>query len=267
VYMSYIDRLKTSQSLVAAFNWLRKLLVDPHLLTQHWRSLYWYFYNRKKWARLNQDPNFRFTWRHSLLSSSDRYKKAGSARGHYFWQDLWAAGEVSKNGVSDHVDIGSRIDGFVAHIMSTCRVHYVDLRPIELSHPNFIFEQGSILDLPFVSGSVRSLSCLHVIEHIGLGRYGDAVDPEGYMKAAAEISRVLAPSGKLLLGTPVGIERLCFDAHRVFDPSTMLKAFASLRLVTFHLIPDRGDRVINNASFDEARTSTHGCGLFEFVKI
>src|SRR5262245_51188927 len=49
---------------------------------------------------------------------SDYGGAAGVARGHYFYMDLWAARKIFKAAPSRHVDIGSRIDGFVAHLLT-----------------------------------------------------------------------------------------------------------------------------------------------------
>lgn len=143
----------------------------------------------------------------------------------------------------------------------------MDIRKLESSLPNFVFVKGSILELPYEDNSINSLSCLHVIEHIGLGRYGDTVDPDGYIKAAKELVRVLAPGGTLYLGTPIGSERLCFDAHRVFDVQTILNAFAKLKLTEFSLIDDKGDRIIKNADINAGNKFRYACGLFEFYKV
>jgi SAM-dependent methyltransferase len=164
------------------------------------------------------------------------------------------------------VDVASRLDGFVAHLLPFCHVTYVDLRPLTGTAPGLTFQQGSILDLPFAENSIISLSCLHVIEHVGLGRYGDPLMPDGYSVAAAELARVLKPGGTLYLGTPVGREHLCFDAHRVFDPLTIVECFSGLELVEFSLIDDAGFSVIPNAPFELARACNYGCGLFKFVK-
>lgn len=102
------------------------------------------------------------------------------------------------------------------------------------------FRKGSVLEMPFEDNSMMSLSCLHVIEHLGLGRYGDPVNPESYLQAAKELTRILAPGGVSIVGIPVGRERLCFDAHRVFDPKTILNAFSQLNLREFSLIDDKG---------------------------
>ena len=79
------------------------------------------------------------------------------------------------------------------------------------------FVQGDMCRLDgFETGSVDSLSCLHTIEHVGLGRYGDPIDPEGWVVAVRELARILAPGGRLYLGTPIGRERVCFNSERVF---------------------------------------------------
>jgi SAM-dependent methyltransferase len=248
------------------YDQFRSFLFDPRQIVNNWRALPYFVLNGLQYGRLNRSQNFRIRLRDLLCCSGERFQKAGSARGHYFWQDVWAARFLYANNVRKHIDIASRLDGFVAHILPFCQVVYVDLRPLPSEVEGLEFRQGSLLSLPFADDSVRSLSCLHVVEHIGLGRYGDAIDPEGHRKAAKELVRVLAPGGVLLLGTPVGQERLCFDAHRVFDPQTVLDAFAPLRLTEFSLIDDEGAAVHHGASFDEARRCRYGCGLFILSK-
>jgi ubiquinone/menaquinone biosynthesis C-methylase UbiE len=164
------------------------------------------------------------------------------------------------------VDIGSRIDGFVAHLLPFCSVEYVDIRPIESPFPELVFKEGSILELPYPDNSIESLSCLHVIEHIGLGRYGDPVDPEGHIKAARELSRVLKPGGKLYLGTPVGKETVCFDAHRIFFVETILELFGELQLESFDFINDQAKHIEFSYPNKEANMARYGCGLFLFSK-
>jgi hypothetical protein len=106
-----------------------------------------------------------------------------------------------------------------------------------------------------------------VIEHIGLGRYGDPIDPEGHIKAAQELSRVLKTGGRLYLGTPVGIETVCFDAHRVFFVETVLEIFGNLQLEKFDFINDEGKNTIENSDFSLSNSCKYGCGLFVFSKI
>ena len=162
--------------------------------------------------------------------------------------------------------MGSRLDGFVAHLLPYCKITYVDIRPLPITVEGLQFIEGSILKLPFENDSCKTLSCLHVIEHIGLGRYGDDVDPYGHIKGTNELMRVLQPGGTMLIGAPVGRERLCFDGHRIFDPETVLHMFDGLELVEFSLIDDKGLSVIENTTIEQARSCEYGCGLFQFVK-
>lgn len=242
------------------------LLFDPILLLNKWRGMPYFLANVIRYKRCRKSARFPLRARDFLYSSSDRFAGAGSARGHYFHQDLWAARFLFDRGVKDHVDVGSRVDGFIAHVLPFCKVSYVDIRPLCVEIDGLEFRQGSIVNMPFEDDSVLSLSCLHVIEHIGLGRYGDPIDPEGHLKSASELTRVLKPGGHLLLGTPVGRERLCFDGHRIFDPRTIVDAFCELTLNAFSLIDDTGNGIIEDASFDLARECEYGCGLFVFEK-
>ncbi len=219
-----------------------------------------------QYRRLCRDKAFPFHWSELFFSTHNRFDRAGRIDAHYFHMDIWAARHIFEANIRDHVDVGSRLDGFVGHILPFCKVTYVDKRPLDLNVDGFKFSQGSILEMPFPDKSILSLSCLHVIEHIGLGRYGDPVNPEGYHLAAKELVRVIQPGGTLLLGTPVGRERLCFDAHRIFDPQTVVDLFNVLSLAEFSLIDDSSEKVIYNATFDWARRCEYGCGLFRFTK-
>jgi SAM-dependent methyltransferase len=243
------------------------LFFDPLEMLQKFRAFPRFIENLRQYGRLNRNRSFAIRLGDIWYRAHDRYLRAGTATGHYFHQDLWAARYLYDHRVTEHVDVGSRLDGFIAHILPFCRVSYIDIRTLEAQIERFEFVQGSLQQIPLDDDSVSSLSCLHVIEHVGLGRYGDPVDPEGYEKAARELARVLSPRGTLLVGTPVGRERLCFDAHRIFHPQTVVDAFQPLQLEEFHLIDDRGMMVIRNASFDQASRCSYGCGLFVFRKM
>jgi SAM-dependent methyltransferase len=245
---------------------IRNWFFDPLELMRRYRALPHFIRNWREYQKANRNPKLGIRLRDVWYRAHDRYDTAGTAHGHYFFQDLWAAKKLYDGRVTRHVDVGSRMDSFIAHVLPFCRVTYVDIRPLAFEWEGFEFRRGSIVDLPFEDESVPSLSSLHVIEHIGLGRYGDVVDPEGYLKAAAELSRVLAPKGQLLIGVPVGRERICFDAHRVFDPQTIVEAFSSLHLKEFSLIDDAGLRIVVGASFERASRCEYGCGLFAFEK-
>jgi SAM-dependent methyltransferase len=252
--------LRRPHALVSMF------LFDPLELLSKWRGLGVYARNAREYSRSNRSRSFDIRWADLWYRSYDRFADAGSVTFHYFFQDLWAASQVHEAGVRRHVDVGSRLDGFVAHVLPFCDVWYVDVRPLGVRIPRLTFTRALLTELPFATGSIPSLSCLHVLEHVGLGRYGDPIDPEGHVRAAAELARVLQPGGTLLFGTPVGRERVCFDAHRVFNPETVVQLFSGLRLAEFSLIDDVGRWRSEGASFADAQACSYGCGLFRFEK-
>jgi hypothetical protein len=113
--------------------------------------------------------------------------------------------------------------------------------------------------------SVESLSSLHAVEHFGLGRYGDPLDPLACFTAMRAFARVLAPGGHLYFSVPIGVERVEFNAHRIFDPVRVLDTFAALELVEFNVIAGDGTfrAGVDPADFRDVADST---GLFVFTK-
>ncbi len=183
---------------------------------------------------------------------------------HYFFQAAWLARKLSQHRAGKHVDVGSDVNAIGA-ISAFVDTMFIDYRPLEVSLSGLENRQGDLLHLEFPAGTIDSLSCLHVIEHVGLGRYGDPIDPEGSTKAAAELSRVLAPGGSLFLSVPVGREHVCFNAHRVFAPGSVLKMFAGLKHQDSALVDDRGE-YHEHADPGMMAGCEYGCGMFHFVK-
>jgi SAM-dependent methyltransferase len=127
---------------------------------------------------------------------------------------------------------------------------------------------ADLLALSFRDDSILSLSCMHVIEHVGLGRYGDTLDPMGDARAAAELKRVLAPGGHLLFVTPVGRPEIHFNAHRIYSFEAVMALFEGLELAEFALITDKRDGAALVMDADPARVAKqrYGCGCFLFRK-
>ena len=196
----------------------------------------------------------------------DRYEEAGEVPHHYFYQDIWAAKKVFASGVKEHHDIGSRLDGFIAHCLIFCDVTMLDVRPLPQKIPRLSFTQTNAMDMKNIqSQSIASISSLHAMEHFGLGRYNDPIDPEGYKKAIAEIQRVTAPLGNIYFSVPIGKERLEFNAHRIFSSKTILRLFDHCQLIEFSAINDRNE-FIEPAHMEDFLLAEYSCGLFHFQK-
>ncbi len=162
----------------------------------------------------------------------DSREEGGSAKGEYFWQDLYVARKIFQAGPVKHIDIGSRFDGFVAHVASYREIEVIDIRPIQTVVPGVIFRR---MDMMGNSGAALkdycdSVSCLHALEHFGLGRYGDPLDAEGHVKGLQNLVKLLKISGRLYLSVPIGVERVEFNANRVFCPELLLRLTATLGL-------------------------------------
>jgi SAM-dependent methyltransferase len=183
---------------------------------------------------------------------------------HYFFQASWLARRLAASRPAYHVDVGSSVS-MIAVISAFAPTVFVDYRPLPVRLENLDCVAGSLARLPFPDDRLSSLSCLHVVEHVGLGRYGDPLNPAGSADAARELQRVLAPGGRLFLATPVGRERVCFNAHRVFDPGTVRQWFTGLTLKEFSCVTD-GGVFMENAPLRTTADSEYALGLFVFEK-
>lgn len=202
--------------------------------------------------------------RHVQPYLADWFGSAGEIDAEYFYQDWWVARQVFLRNPSNHLDIGSRLDGLVSHLLVFRSIEFVDIRQVRLDILGFSCMMGDARDLQcYQSASFESVSCLHAIEHIGLGRYGDPVDPAGPRKAASEICRLVAPGGYVYVSAPIGRERLEFNGQRVFAPKSMLEMFPGLHLEMFSAIDDNG-RFWEDSNPDSFATSRDACGIFVF---
>ncbi len=183
---------------------------------------------------------------------------------HYFYTNGWATRRIITQQPAKHVDVGSSTM-FVNLLSAVLPVIFVDYRPLNVDMTGLKNCSGDILNLPFDDGAIASLSCLHVSEHIGLGRYGDPLYPQGTHQACMELQRVLAPGGNLYFVVPVGRPRVCFNAHRIHAPETIVEYFAGLKLKEFSGVHD-GGRFVERVTLGEFAHSHYACGMFWFQK-
>jgi SAM-dependent methyltransferase len=226
-----------------------------------------YFRNFRKFKRDSTvDGRFPVSWRNRKALLSEMTVAVDFDR-HYVYHTGWAARVLSKTRPDFHVDISSNLY-FSSIVSAFVQVHYYEYRPPELSFENLKVKSADILKMPFENDSVASLSCMHVVEHVGLGRYGDALDPQGDLKAVAELKRILTPRGHLLFVVPIGRPLLQFNAHRIYSYGQIMEYFSGLELKEFCLVPDKqkDGGLIANATKEMADDQRYGCGCFWFTK-
>ena len=220
-----------------------------------------------KYMKLSKNESmFKFKISNLYPILYDRYEKAGNMPLHYFFQDLWAAKKVYKSGIKNHYDIGSRLDGFIAHCLSFCEVTMLDIRPLNTKIDNLAFLEADCTNMLNIrTNSIDSLSSLHAVEHFGLGRYGDMVNPNGYKKAIQEMQRITKAGGDIYFSVPIGKQRVEFNAHRIFNPKYIVSLFDQCRLFDFSAISDNNE-YIENANIQDFLNNDYSCGLFHFKK-
>ena len=204
----------------------------------------------------------------------DRFSQAGSASGHYFHQDLLVARRVFEQEPERHLDVGSRVDGFVAHVASFRPIEAIDVRPLDSDIPNLKFVCADMMgELPDeLVESTDSLSCLHTIEHFGLGRYGDPINFDGHVIGLQNMTRMVRPGGTFYLSTPIGRDqRIEFNAHRVFSlPYLREKLADDFAVESFSYVDDAGrlhvDADPDSPAGQETFGLKYGCGIFELKK-
>jgi hypothetical protein len=245
---------------VLGINWRRPL---------QWLNLRRYMADRRAWKRMGGVVH------HTYPIVSDYTDSAGEASGQYFHQDLLVAQMIFQDAPKRHIDVASRIDGFVAHVASFREIEVFDIRPMDDSpHENIKFVQQDLMqDLRQAGGEgvTDSLSCLHALEHFGLGRYGDDIDPQGHLKGFANIVRMVAKGGTFYVSVVIGLaDETAFNAHRIFAPTSILgwgDAAQTLALTRFDWVDDAGDLHTNATPEGAVGKVTYGLGIYTFKKL
>jgi Caenorhabditis protein of unknown function, DUF268. len=243
-----------------------QLGIDPRITIRSMRGLFRYL---KDFVKFNKNYNGRVELKPCL---HDWYDEGGSIKNEYFWQDLLVAQKIFDARPEKHIDIGSRIDGFVAHVASFREIEVFDVRPIAEQIPRVKFQQADLMKpIQGMSNYCDSLSCLHALEHFGLGRYGDPIQPDGFRDGVANMANLLREGGRFYLSVPIGLERVEFNANRVFDPRTVLSLAKQNQLMPIELTSIYLDSSVNIVALDETsltqwETQRYALGIFVFEK-
>lgn len=235
-------------------------IFDP---IKFYRGIYGYFWYLGDMARYKRKSKEKILTKNIFPQLHDRVSLT-PFEVHNFFQEPWLFERVMKNRPEQHVDVGSTytLCGYLSKIVKTT---FVDIRPLDITLKNLTIVAGDILKLPMSDNSIDSLSSLHTIEHVGLGRYGDDINPKGMEEACAELSRVLKPGGRLYVTTPIGFDRVCFNSHRVTSVPNIIKYFNNLKLEEFSFVDDTR-KFHENVQSSASDGSQYSLGMFVFTK-
>jgi hypothetical protein len=201
---------------------------------------------------------------------SSYFGSAGNNKGHYFHQDLLVSQFIYQHKPKRHIDIASRVDGFVAHVAAFREIEIIDIRPmLKSKHQNIKYIQSDLMNSQNL-GMTDSLSCLHALEHFGLGRYNDPIDIKGHEKAIHNLVNMVSANGLLYLSFPIGQKNeVHFNAHRVFHPNYILEnksILENMNLKRFDYVDDNGEIYFDTNINKVNKEIKYGCGIYTFIK-
>lgn len=228
----------------------------------------WFFRSLYQFRRLRRGREGAWRWGGLYPCLTDRSSTTGFDR-HYILHTAWAARVLAASRPSVHHDVSSAL--FFSTIASAfIPIRFFDLRPAQVRLQGLETGSADLTQLPFQSNSIESLSCMHVVEHVGLGRYGDPVDPDADQKVIQELQRVVRPGGQLLFVVPIGAQaQILFNAHRIYTVDQVHDAFShAFDLREFCLIPEKSvdGELVEHPSPDLLARQYYACGCFWWVK-
>lgn len=241
----------------------RQFGFDPVSMARAIHNLLWYFRSLRRFLKLSEHQTL-----DKLPTLLDKNSQSGSGDGHYFWQDLICAKWIFEQNPTRHFDVGSRVDGFIAHLLVFMNVTVLDVRPLEIEIPGLQVLLGNAQKE--LVGQVKmheSVSSLHSIEHFGLGRYGDQLDPSGHYLGLQNISECVSDGGHFYVSFPIGHENVEFNSQRVVDPLWAVENLPEFQLEEFVLIPWNGGPIFGTTPDQVDKNIWGQAGLYHFRRL
>lgn len=259
---------------ISIYRYMRALWFDPISWYRWVKNLWRYLHSYIKFKKKTQNQEFSILLNYPCLH--DKYDHAGTASGHYYHQDLLIAQKLFKHNPWRHIDIWSRIDGFIAHVASFRKIEVLDIRNLQSDNQNIIFTQYDLMwDMPsqYIE-CTDSLSCLHTIEHFGLWRYWDDLDENWHLKWFNQITKMLKIGWVFYFSTPISKnQRIEWNAHRVFSLSYLIEKMfkQKFKVLSFSYVDDQWnlhqDVALDQKNIKSGFWLHYGCGIFELKKI
>ena len=145
--------------------------------------------------------------------------------------DRWASVAVKgKRGLV----IGSETPWLEAMLLEYGAAHVSTLEfgEIQTSHPQLTTYTPQEFTLKFLQGTISPFDfafSYSSLEHDGLGRYGDVLNPIGDLQSMARMLSAVKPGGFMFFGVPCCEDALYWNAHRVYGPVRYSEMFAGWR--------------------------------------
>lgn len=247
---------------------LRKILILNINIVRKIRFYREYLKFRRLALDNSKEKRFTVKWKDIYPCLNDNTSMTGFDR-HYVYHTSWAARVLAEKKVKKHIDISSDLR-FVTLVSAFIPIEFYDYRPANITLKNLTTKNVNILYLPFKDNSIESLSCMHVVEHIGLGRYGDSMDADGDIKAIEELKRVLKPGGILLFVVPIGKPKIMYNAHRIYSVAMIEEYFIDFHLLNISVIQyESKDEIgiVENPTREWIDQQEYACGCFLFTKV
>ena len=211
----------------------------------------------------------------------DNINQVSIIQNEYFIQDLYVANIVKNLPSTLHVDIGSRLDGFVSQCSLVKDLISYDYRQESQLKYGIHFSHVDLLDYDCVYGALNShhgqrisISCLHTLEHLGLGRYGDKLSLQAFENGLSNLLLSTPVNSSLIISFPVGIPRIYFNAHRIIDIDTVIKyldnhnfEFVEFSTIIRGEIVSSRDQIDINKHIESIRSVDYALAIFHVFKL